>query len=324
MPILKFKILLFAILFSGIGLTSAAAKDQTRPEAPNTDAKTEARLSDISELPRLRAGLPAGTIAWATPDQLHPTQPQTGWREVERKVQRFEDLLEDKGQRFSQKLFEFAYNSSISPVVIGPTPTSDSRYGSEAVLGYVTDRTHGSNAQSRMIKKIYGKKGLSEVLTDGEGRPLNFVLVRVMADRSDLTTPEFNSFMVTNRYCYLENWRRGKKGKTVIEKIDFADLPEKVYETTDNPYRGFIGELQHLGKVGRSETAFSQFVMARALVEHDVVEWDEIDLKAKAKAFEKAVKAGTKFFKSPEAAGLPGVAKPTLSPPLLCQDVLNQ
>jgi len=274
--------------------------------ADDKDNSADIQVPDMQDIPRLKAGLAPGTIAWATPDQLHPTQPQTGLREVKRKAKRFEDMLKDDGKSFSKELLEFAYKNSVSPVFIAATPKKDSRAGEMDVLGFITDRTHGSNAQSHMIKKIYGKKGYREPIYDERGRPLNFILVKIMGDQSKMSEKEFAEFMVKNKHCYLKDWKRGADGETIVEDIDFAGLPETVYQTTDNPYRGLVGALQHDKELGRSDSDFSQFVDAQALLKHKIVEWDEISLDATDKEYNKAEKAAAKFFASPQAAGLPG------------------
>jgi len=289
---------LIAFFIIVISLSAGAKASKT--------ATPDADIPDIKDIPRLAAGLAPGTIAWATPDQLHPTQPQTGHREVARKVEDFEALLKKNVQKFSKKLFKDAYTDSVSPVYIAQTPESDSRYGTEAVLGYITDRTHGSDAQSQMILKTYGEKALSEPIYDSSGRPLNFILVKVMGDKSNLSPSAFADFMVRTKNCYLKLWSRGSKGKTVISDISFDQLPEKVIDTSDNPYRGLIGALQHEDELGRSTTDFSQFVDSQALVDNNVVTWDEISLQAGKKVYKKAEEKAATFFKSPKAKGLPG------------------
>ena len=253
-------------------------------------------IPDIRDIPRLQAGLPPGTIAWATVDQLHPTQPQTGKREVNRKIEKVKKFLKAKGEKFSQELYEFEYEKAISPIYVANTPRSDSRSSQEPVLGYMTDRTHGSNAISEMFKKVYGKPGLKQPIYDLQGRPLNFILVRVLADHTEMSENQFNQFMVDHQYCYLKNWVRGKKGITEIQSILFADLPERVTETTDNPFRGLIGDLQHQGRLGRSDYNFSQFIAAEALVKKNIIQWDEVSLSASDKIYEKALKKASDFF----------------------------
>lgn len=260
---------------------------------------------DIRTIPRLRAGLEPGTIAWATVDQLHPTQPQTGKREVKRKREKFEDM--QKRGEFSQQLFEYLYNEGLSPVYIGVPLAGDSRENEMSELGYLVDRTHGSNALADLYVKLYGRKSLHDPIYDSDGRPLNYVLVKVQGDLSKKSSTDFVHYMVENRFCYLKLWKRRDGGGTRIRDIAFSDLPETVYQTTDNPYRSLIGALQHEHELGRSSVDFSQFVDAEALIHEHIVEWDDISKKASDESFHKALKRADDFFESKQARNLPGV-----------------
>ena len=191
-----------------------------------------------------------------------------------------------------------AFKESVAPVYIGKTPKFDSRYGRQDVLGYITDRTHGSYAQAKMIEEIYGPEALIEPLLDKKGRPLNFILVKVMADKSESTTKEFSDFMVDESHCYLKEWARGPDGETVIRPIPFAQLPEQILDTTDNPFRGLIGELQYEKELDRSTENFSQFTFAEALLKSQLIAWDEIKLSASEKTYEHAFKKASQFFES--------------------------
>src|ERR1035437_335633 len=90
---------------------------------------------DIRNLPRLSEDLKPGTLAWATVDQLHPMQPQTGKREVNRKRKVFKELQTEDVAKFPKKLFKMMIKEDyIAPIFIGKTPENDSRYGKEDVL----------------------------------------------------------------------------------------------------------------------------------------------------------------------------------------------
>ena len=261
--------------------------------------KAHLEIPPIQDLPRLQAGLKPGTIAWATSDQLHPTQPQVGVRAALRKLKKkFLPLLEKNKANFSKDLYELAYEQSVAPVYIGKTPKSDSRFGRQDVLGYITDRTHGSFAQSKLIEDVYGSGTLIDPLYDKKGRPLNFILVKVMADKSESSTKEFADFMIKESHCYLKDWSRGESGETVIRSINFAELPEKILETTDNPFRGLIGDLQHEKDLDRSTENFSQFTFAEVLLKSRLITWDEIKLSASAKVYSYAFKKASQFFES--------------------------
>jgi hypothetical protein len=275
-----------------------------------TWAKRDDKVPSMADIPRLQPGLRPGTIAWATVDQLHPLQPQTGKREVRRKRKIFKRLLPENAEKFPKKLYKYLYGEIIVPVIIGKTPKTDSRYGTQDFLGYNTDRTHSSNALADIIYKKYGKKGLSEPIYDDNGRPLNFILVKVVEDRSKLAPSLFSKLMIREDHTYLRLWSRGRRGNTVITDIDFNELPEKVYETSDNPYRGLIGEAQNKGYVGKSNTDFSQFTQAEALYNRTEIKWDDISSEATDKQYDKALEQTEKFFDSRDAVGVPG-ANPT-------------
>ncbi len=281
----KLLVILFLQPFFSV---ASASEKAAQPEIPS-----------IQELPRLQAGLKPGTIAWATPDQLHPTQPQTGIRAALRKLEKnFRPLLAKNKNNFSKELYEFAFERSVAPVYIAKTPRDDSRFGRQNVLGYITDRTHGSFAQSQLIEEVYGSEALIDPLFDKKGRPLNFILVKVMADESESTTKEFEDFMIKNKHCYLNNWSRSATGETIISPIAFGELPEQVLETTDNPFRGLVGDLQHEKELDRSSENFSQFTLAEALLKSQLVAWDEIKLTSSKKDYARAFKRAADFFDS--------------------------
>ncbi len=259
-----------------------------------TNSATEVSESlDIEKLPRLSADLPEGTVAWATLDQLHPTQPQTGKREVLHKIDMFKDAMKDDGKKFSKDFFKLA-QKQMAPAYIAKTPIGDSRYGKEPVLAYITDRTHGSSALSELYVKKFGPEALSKPLFDKKGRPLNYVLVKVSGNKTAFTEAQFKDFMVKENHTYLENWTRGKKGETLINKISFDQLPEKVIQTTDKPWRAYIGELQDEG-LRKVAVDYSQFKMAKKLNASGEVTWD--DLTSSEKKYEHAKEKGMKFFK---------------------------
>lgn len=287
--LLKFKISCFAM---GLALASiAVAGDDASSEPP-----------DIRQLPRLREGLPPGTIAWATIDQLHPMQPQAGFREVKRKSGTLKEKLGKNENKFSEELYKFFYKESLAPVYVGPVPAWDSRFGRMRSLGYLTDRTHSSFAHSRVIKRVYGEHALSEPIYDKQGRPLNYVLVRVERDWSTMNEDDFARAACAERRCYLKRWNRAQSGETTIEDIPFAALPEKVYQTTENPYRDLLGDLQHDDKLARSSVPFSQFYLGEVLATDTdpVVSWDDIQSDAKDGDYDKAKGKAAKYFRRPE------------------------
>ena len=297
-------ILKIFLLFAFLQLTSilAEAKNHKNKSSQSSDLEQKISTPDFDQIPRLRAGLPVGTIAWVLPEQLHPTQPQTGKREIERKKENLKKRLKDHGKKFSKKLYNFVYSQGPATAYISPSLTVET----SRPIVYITDRTHSTEAQSEMIRDLYGEKALTKTIKDSKGLPLNFILVQVMGDKSELSESAFVDFMVRERHCYLKEWSRAKDGTTLVQDINFEDLPQNVWQTTDNPYRGLIGELQSQALLGRTPMNFSQFIDAAALEKANVVSWDEIDLKAGKKTYANAVKKAAYFFSSQLAADLPG------------------
>jgi hypothetical protein len=255
-------------------------------------------IPDIRHLPRLSANLPKGTIAWATIDQLHPLQPQTGKREVTDKEAKFENLLRTNFEKFSPDLYEYLYSKTMIPVFIGKTPRSDSRYGKEKILGFASDRTHTANAMAELIEYYYGKRGLREPIYDAKDRPVNVVIVRVASNLSGYTPTRFANAMVKNNHGYFVNWSQADDGSTVLEPITFKQLPEKVYQTTDNPFRSVISSLIHNNDIQKRNTDFYQFRKAEKLANAEVVTWDSISEDASDKNYRRAVDDCADFFNS--------------------------
>ena len=96
---------------------------------------------------------------------------------------------------------------------------------------------------------------------------------------------------------------RGSGGKTVVRQGQFEELPFTPFATTNNPYRGLIGYMQKKDILEKDDTRFSQFYLAMELIEHKVVDWDDIDRHASDKDMEKAAKKAAKWFESHPKAG---------------------
>ena len=121
-----------------------------------------------------------GRAKAATYNQIHPTQPQVGYREVARKLKDyFLSRLNKNEHKFSRDLYEFCYTNSLAPAYVASTPATDSRHGVEPVLAYITDRTHGSTAMADLIVKTYGEDALSKPIYDQDGRGQEIALVRL-------------------------------------------------------------------------------------------------------------------------------------------------
>ena len=250
---------------------------------------------DIEQIRPLEKGMKPGTIAYVLVDQLHPTQPQTGKREVERKIKNLKSKLKSNGQKFSKDFFKEMIDQ-MAPVYLAKTPQGDSRVGKYDFLAYLTDRHHGADAMSQLYKELYGKQGRHEVFVDDKGRALNVMLVRVVEDKTDLNEKEFSEFMVKNNRGFFEIWSEGSKGETRIDVLKFNQLPTHIWDTTDNPYRSVIGDLQKQKHLEKLNFEFSQFYLAKELVQAEVLQWQDISLSASDQDYEAGLEKAQIFF----------------------------
>lgn len=83
----------------------------------------------------------------------------------------------------------------------------------------------------------------------------------------------------------------------------YTDLPKKVTELIDDPYRSMAGELRRLGGFAKDTTPFSEFLWADFLRR-------QIKRKAVESNFSKALSNAMKLAKSPDANYLPGWCGP--------------
>jgi hypothetical protein len=252
----------------------------------------------ILSLPRLSADLPDGTLAWATIDQLHPTQSQTGRRTVKERRNKFEDLLKEDGDEFSKKLFKELREHYVVPVILANTPEYDTRHGHLSALGFMTDRHHTTQALAELYLRTYGKKAIYKPIYDEKDRPLNFVLVRVVSNKTHLSTKELENFLTRKNRSYMDNWTRSWDGGARIREIDFRSLPETVLETTDNPFRGFVSDMQERGIIPKNQRDFSQFRIAESILENKLATWDEVSHKPGNDEYEEAVDRVKKYYKN--------------------------
>ncbi len=292
------KFILILILNLWFGMVSWA-------QVPNPWPDIQIKGQDI---PHLRPGLPVGTIAWVLPIEIQPSQPQVGENEIERKKNEFEDEFKKKNKDiwdFSNDFLDFALKENVSPAYIVDVPTSDSRHGKLDHLAIITDRNHGAKAQSLMLREVFGNAALSEVFMshDKESNPLNWHLVKVMGDLRGQPTSQIVDFLSKNGGLYLKKWSRGEDGSTQITPIHFDQLPETPLLTTNNPYRDFIGDLQHRDKAPRIPVNYSQFLMAEGLIQADLVKWDDIANYGN-KDYDKTADRVEDFFKSKEGKQL--------------------
>lgn len=149
------------------------------------------------------------------------------------------------------------------PVVVGPSPRKSL---------YLIDHHHLSRA----------------VLEAGGGH----VYVKVVADLSDLSREEFWVEMNKRGYVYLKN----DLGQDILP----SDLPKRVADLGDDPYRSLAGVVRRSGGYVKDMTPFAEFKWAAFFRER-------IKIGDKPKnTFDKAVTKAMQLVTSPEAEGLPG------------------
>jgi hypothetical protein len=83
----------------------------------------------------------------------------------------------------------------------------------------------------------------------------------------------------------------------------FSEIPEKIGDLRDDPYRSLAGELRRLGGYSKETVPFSEFLWAdflRRRLKRNAVE----------KEFEETLEKAMRFAKSAEASYLPGWCGP--------------
>src|ERR1700674_3562172 len=150
------------------------------------------------------------------------------------------------------------------PVVYGP----DERY-------YVVDHHH-----------------LARALHD-EG--VKDILVTVIGDLRMVDRDAFWGVMDNKRWVYPYD----AKG----ERRHFKDIPKKITDLKDDPFRSLAGELRRSGGFAKDTTPFSEFLWADFLRR-------KMSSKSVNENFSKAIERALKLAKSMEAGYLPGWCGP--------------
>jgi hypothetical protein len=152
------------------------------------------------------------------------------------------------------------------PVVLGPKERS-----------YVIDHHHLTLALCR--------EGVRDIATT------------VVADLRKLDADSF--------WTYLDNRNWMHPYDADGRRRDFKDLPKKIVDLVDDPFRSLAGELRRLGGFAKDTTPFSEFLWAdflRRRIRRRLVERD----------FDDALTKAMKLAKSEEANYLPGWSGPIL------------
>jgi hypothetical protein len=121
------------------------------------------------------------------------------------------------------------------------------------------------------------------------------VLVDVIADLRALKPAEFWSFLDHHGWCHPYD-RHG-------ERTGFDEIPAKLADMADDPYRSLAGELRRAGGFAKDVTPFSEFIWANYLrrrVKRKLVEED----------FGAAMTKALKLARSTDAAFMPGWCGP--------------
>jgi hypothetical protein len=116
-----------------------------------------------------------------------------------------------------------------------------------------------------------------------------------MSDLSRLSKGAFWTYMDNRALCHPYD----AEGR----RHDFDDIPTKVANLADDPYRSLAGELRRAGGFAKDTTPFSEFLWA-----------DSLRTRVKAKQikdrFSAALERAMSFAKSEEASYLPGWCGP--------------
>jgi hypothetical protein len=117
------------------------------------------------------------------------------------------------------------------------------------------------------------------------------VLVIAVADLRSLTEDEF--------WVYLDNRSWTHPYDAAGRRRNFNEIPRRLADLKDDPYRSLAGELRRMGGFAKDTTPFSEFLWADFLRRRI----DKADVK---KDFDTALEVAMKLAKSPQATYLPG------------------
>ncbi|HLH92745.1 MAG TPA: ParB-like protein [Xanthobacteraceae bacterium] len=154
--------------------------------------------------------------------------------------------------------------SHLVPVILGPKDRH-----------YVIDHHHLARA----------------LLDEGQDR----VAIAVVADLHALDREAFWVVLDNRGWCHPYDHNGVRCG--------FSDIPEKIADLRDDPYRSLAGELRRLGGYSKETVPFSEFLWADFLRRR-------LKRKAVENAFEETLEKAMRLAKSPDAAYLPGWCGP--------------
>src|SRR5580698_3742463 len=164
-----------------------------------------------------------------------------------------------------------------------------------------SDKGAGKFLGSHMIPTVLGPKQRHYVL-DHHHLALALhqagqteVLVTLLVDLSALSKTSFWTYLDNRAWCHpydAEGRRRG-----------FDDIPTKMTDLADDPYRSLAGELRRAGGFAKDTTPFSEFLWADFLR-------TRVRVKQIEDRFSAALEKAMSLAKSPDAGYLPGWCGP--------------
>jgi hypothetical protein len=159
--------------------------------------------------------------------------------------------------------------------------------------------SEGKYLGSHMIPAVIGPKGRPWIIDHHhlalamhmEG--VEHVLVSVIAKLGHLPKKRFMAFMDAHNWlhAYDENGKH----------CDFDDIPRKLTDLADDPYRSLAGEVRRSGGYAKSAVPYTEFLWAdffRTVIDRDHLDHD----------FDKCVSAAVPLAHGPDAQYLPGWA----------------
>jgi hypothetical protein len=123
------------------------------------------------------------------------------------------------------------------------------------------------------------------------------VLVTVMADLSHLSKASFWTYVDNRAWCHPYDASGRRR--------DFDDIPKRIADLEDDPYRSLAGELRRAGGFAKDTTPFSEFLWADFLR-------PRVSRKGIETRFTTSLEKALKLARSDEAAYLPGWCGPHL------------
>lgn len=151
--------------------------------------------------------------------------------------------------------------------------------------------------RSHVVPAVLGPKGQSYIVDHHHfTRALleekqKLVAVFIVADLQHLAKKEFWTFLDNSDWCHAydaEGMRR-----------ELSDIPERLTELTDDPFRSLVGELIRAGGCAKTSAPFFEFLWAdflRRRIKRSLIEKD----------FGSALVAALDLAKNPDAKSLPG------------------